>query len=72
MHTQFSFRSVLERVLGQFLGITGGVADVLEDEETPLLTAHQPVSWSSPGPTSCRCTGFQDGEIGDWSSLLVY
>ena len=26
---------------------------VLGNEETPLLTAHQPVSWSSPGPTSC-------------------
>ena len=28
------------------------------NEETPLLTAHQLVSWSSPGLTSCRCTGF--------------
>ena len=27
---------------------------VLGMEETPLLTAHQPVSWSSPGLTSGR------------------
>ena len=50
VHTRFT-RSVLERrVFGQFLGFTG----VLELEGTPLLTAHQPVSWSSPGLTSGR------------------
>ena len=41
-------------------------------EETPLLTAHQPVSWSSPGLTSCRLHRVSQDEIDEVDGLVYW
>ena len=68
--TELIYVKLLERVCAYtvFLSVCPGESTwpvswvhrrvVHGNEETPLLTGHQPVSWSSPGPTSCRLHRF--------------